>query len=111
MEMGEPYSKLELASFLSVSKGYMGECGLRGGYVEILNMDPEVKLMYIKSISAMLCSTSLGQAALDVVVNPPQPGEPSYESWKKEKDGILNQLKVSYNNYLGGILRADAFRI
>lgn len=24
-EMGEPYSKMELASFHSVSKGYMGE--------------------------------------------------------------------------------------
>ena len=24
-----------------------------------------------------------GQAAMDVVVNPPRPGEPSYELWKK----------------------------
>ena len=34
-EMGEPYSKMELASFMSCSKGYMGECGLRGGYAEV----------------------------------------------------------------------------
>lgn len=35
VEMGEPYSSLELASFMSCSKGYMGECGLRGGYAEV----------------------------------------------------------------------------
>lgn len=74
-EMGDPYDKLELASFLSCSKGiwhliktllllydfcligYMGECGLRGGYSEIVNMDPAVKALYLKSISAKLCPT------------------------------------------------------
>nr|XP_003422988.1 alanine aminotransferase 1 [Loxodonta africana] len=39
-EMGPPYAaQQELASFHSVSKGYMGECGFRGGYVEVVNMD------------------------------------------------------------------------
>ena len=41
-EMGEPYSSMELASFMSTSKGYMGECGIRGGYAEICNVDPQV---------------------------------------------------------------------
>lgn len=41
--------------------GYMGECGLRGGYAEIINLDPSVKAMYLKSISAKLCPTTLGQ--------------------------------------------------
>lgn len=35
----------------------MGECGLRGGYAEIVNMDPDVKALYLKSISAKLCPT------------------------------------------------------
>jgi alanine transaminase len=35
----------------------MGECGLRGGYSEIINMDPAVKALYLKSISAKLCPT------------------------------------------------------
>jgi len=39
------------------NKGYMGECGLRGGYSEIINMDPAVKALYLKSISAKLCPT------------------------------------------------------
>lgn len=92
--MGEPYSKMELASFMSCSKGYMGECGLRGGYTEIINMDPAVKAMYLKAISAMLCPTVLGQTAIDVVVNPPKQGEPSYEEFMKEKTAVLESLKV-----------------
>ena len=27
--MGAPYSEMEVASFMSCSKGYMGECGMR----------------------------------------------------------------------------------
>ncbi|CAD6196498.1 unnamed protein product [Caenorhabditis auriculariae] len=92
-ELGDPYNKLELASFHSVSKGYMGECGLRGGYVEFLNLDPEVYVLYKKMCSAKLCSTVLGQAVIDAVVNPPKPGEPSYEQWKKERDSVLASLK------------------
>jgi len=91
-EMGEPYSKMELASFMSCSKGYMGECGLRGGYTEIINMEPNVKAMLLKSISAMLCPTVLGQSVMDVVVNPPMPGEPSYEQYMNEKKAVLNSL-------------------
>ncbi|XP_011260421.1 alanine aminotransferase 1 [Camponotus floridanus] len=91
-EMGEPYSKMELASFMSISKGYMGECGIRGGYAEIINMDPEVMKVLLKSISAMLCPSVLGQVVMDVVVNPPQPNEPSYEKFQKEKKETLRSL-------------------
>ncbi|CAG9771077.1 unnamed protein product [Ceutorhynchus assimilis] len=94
IEMGEPYSSMELASFMSCSKGYMGECGLRGGYAEVINMCPEVKAMYLKAISAMLCPTVLGQVALDSVVNPPQKGDPSYDTFIKEKQAVLDSLKV-----------------
>ncbi|EGI66291.1 Alanine aminotransferase 2 [Acromyrmex echinatior] len=92
VEMGEPYSKMELASFMSISKGYMGECGIRGGYAEIINMDPEVMKVLLKSISAMLCPTVLGQVVMDVVVNPPRPNEPSYEQFQKEKRETLRSL-------------------
>lgn len=94
MEMGEPYSKMELASFMSCSKGYMGECGLRGGYAEILNMCPEVKAMYLKAISAMLCPTVIGQATIDCIADPPKPGSPSYDLYIKERSGVLDSLKV-----------------
>ncbi|GIX91444.1 alanine aminotransferase 2 [Caerostris extrusa] len=93
MEMSGPYKNMELASFMSASKGYMGECGLRGGYVEFINLDPEVKKNFLKFISARLCSSVLGQATMDCVVNPPQEGEPSYDLFIKEKMAVLQSLK------------------
>lgn len=70
----------------------MGECGIRGGYGEIINMDPKVMAILLKSISAMLCPTVLGQVVMDVVVNPPKPQEPSYELFQKEKELTLRSL-------------------
>ncbi|KAL1230442.1 Alanine aminotransferase [Trichinella pseudospiralis] len=96
-EMGPPYSSMELASFHSSSKGYMGECGLRGGYVEIINMDPEILAVYKKSISAKLCSSVLGQIVMDCVVQPPKPGDSSYELFIKEKTEILKNSKRESN--------------
>ncbi|KAL3185064.1 hypothetical protein MRX96_030948 [Rhipicephalus microplus] len=72
---------------------YMGECGLRGGYVEVINLDPAVKRVLLKSVSAKLCSSVLGQCAMDCVVNPPKPGEPSYDLFIKEKTAVLDSLK------------------
>jgi alanine transaminase len=92
MEMGEPYSKLEVASFMTCSKGYMGECGIRGGYAEVVNMDPDVMAMLQKSISAKLCPTVIGQACMETVVNPPREGDPSFVSWKEQVDGTLASL-------------------
>lgn len=43
MKMGPPYNTMELASFMSASKGFMGECGYRGGYAEVINLDPQVR--------------------------------------------------------------------
>ncbi|KAL3117686.1 hypothetical protein niasHT_010244 [Heterodera trifolii] len=91
-EMGAPFDKLELASFYSCSKGYMGECGLRGGYVQFDNIDPTVYLHFKKMISAKLCSTVLGQVAMDCVVDHPKPGDPSYDQWLKEKTAVLDSL-------------------
>ncbi|XP_068618766.1 alanine aminotransferase 1 [Battus philenor] len=92
-EMGEPYSSSqELASFMSVSKGYVGECGLRGGWMELVNMDPTVQMHLYKCISAMLCPNTLGQTAIDCVAKPPAEGEPSYKQWLQEKDDVLASL-------------------
>ncbi|KAG5628754.1 hypothetical protein H5410_000471 [Solanum commersonii] len=41
-DMGPPVSKeLQLVSFHTVSKGYWGECGQRGGYFEMTNIPPK----------------------------------------------------------------------
>ena len=70
-----------------------GECGLRGGYAELANFDPQVKAIFFKMLSAKLCSTVLGQVGMDCVVKPPQPGEPSYELFAREKEAVLSGLK------------------
>ncbi|KAF2356208.1 Aminotransferase class I/classII [Trinorchestia longiramus] len=91
-ELGPPYSEMELVSYMSISKGFMGECGLRGGCAELINLDPGVKAMFLKMISAKICPTTLGQAVMECVVNPPLPGEPSYESFEAEKAAVLSSL-------------------
>ncbi|XP_063256099.1 alanine aminotransferase 1 isoform X3 [Prinia subflava] len=92
-EMGPPYAdSVELASFHSVSKGYHGECGLRGGYVEVVNLHPEVKAELSKLVSVRLCPPVLGQVVLDGIVDPPQPGDPSYERFQAEKTAVLSSL-------------------
>uniref|UniRef100_A0A8C1UVK3 alanine transaminase n=1 Tax=Cyprinus carpio TaxID=7962 RepID=A0A8C1UVK3_CYPCA len=92
-EMGPEYSsKVELASFHSTSKCFMGECGFRGGYMEVINMDPEVKAQLTKLVSVRLCPPAPGQALMDLVVNSPQPGEPSYQTFIKERTDVLSAL-------------------
>ena len=93
VEMGAPYCKMELASFMSASKGFMGECGFRGGYAEIINLRPDVKAIFLKSISAKLCPPVIGQAVIDTIVNPPKKGDQSYELFEKEKIEVLSLLK------------------
>nr|KAF6270729.1 glutamic--pyruvic transaminase [Myotis myotis] len=93
MEMGPPYStQQELASFHSISKGYMGECGLRGGYVEVVNMDPAVQQQMQKMMSVRLCPPLPGQAVLDMVVSPPEPSDPSFTQFQAEKQAVLADL-------------------
>ncbi|NXR37262.1 ALAT2 aminotransferase, partial [Zosterops hypoxanthus] len=93
MEMGPPYSEtVELASFHSISKGYHGECGLRSGYVEVVNLNPEVKAELSKLVSVRLCPPVPGQVVLDTIVDPPKPGDPSYERFQAEKEAVLSSL-------------------
>ncbi|KAM9860829.1 alanine aminotransferase 2 [Aulostomus maculatus] len=92
-EMGpEFFSTVELVSFHSTSKGYTGECGFRGGYMEVLNMDPQVTSQLVKMLSVRLCPPVSGQAAMDVIVNPPREHEPSYAQFVQEKSSVLDAL-------------------
>ena len=84
---------IELISFHSVSKGYLGECGRRGGYMELLNIDPAVAAQIYKLASISLCSNIEGQIMVGLMVNPPKKGDASYEKHIAEKDSILASLK------------------
>jgi aspartate/methionine/tyrosine aminotransferase len=91
VEMGE--KEVSLFSFHSTSKGFFGECGQRGGYMEIRNIPADVVAQILKLQSVNLCANLTGQMVTYCMVNPPQPGQPSYELYARERDGILNELK------------------
>ena len=42
----------------STSKGFIGECGRRGGFMELYNVDPYVHSQIYKLASSGLCSAS-----------------------------------------------------
>ncbi len=90
-EMNE--KNITLFSFHSVSKGFLGECGHRGGYMEVRNMTDEVYAQLIKLQSIGLCSNVGGQIVTGLMVAPPEKGSESYELYIKERDAILNDLK------------------
>jgi aspartate/methionine/tyrosine aminotransferase len=81
-----------LFSFHSVSKGYLGECGHRGGYLELRNIPTDVLEQFIKLQSINLCSNISGQLVTYLMINPPKPGDESYELFAKERASILNSL-------------------
>ncbi|WOL03897.1 hypothetical protein Cni_G12617 [Canna indica] len=90
--MGYGENDLPLVSFQSISKGYHGECGKRGGYMEVTGFSAEVREQIYKVASVNLCSNIAGQILASLVMNPPQVGDASYESFMDEKNGILSSL-------------------
>jgi aspartate/methionine/tyrosine aminotransferase len=83
---------VSLFSFHSTSKGYLGECGHRGGYLECRNVPAEVMAEITKLQSVALCSNTVGQVLTYLLVHPPAPGQPSHERYAREKKEILDAL-------------------
>lgn len=85
----------ELASLHSVSKGLLGECGLRGGYLYIHNFNPAVVDQLIKLKSINLCSNTVGQLTVELMVNPPTSGvsEETKTTFLAEYKSIYDSLK------------------
>lgn len=89
----EMKSKLQLVSFHSVSKGFLGECGQRGGFFELFNIPEDAKAQLVKLASVSLCSNTSGQIMTGLMVNPPRPNDASYKQYAAERDAILASLK------------------
>jgi alanine transaminase len=112
---------LQLISFHSISKGFLGECGLRGGYFELLGIPDNVRQEIYKLASISLCSNTIGQIAtglmvrtfplsllfhcfplifflsfndslFDLQVRPPVVGDASYPLYVRERDAVLQSL-------------------
>ncbi len=64
--------EVSLFSFHSVSKGFFGECGHRGGYMEVRNVPPEVIDQITKLQSISLCANLPGQILAYLMVSPPK---------------------------------------
>ncbi|KAI9093886.1 hypothetical protein K1719_026884 [Acacia pycnantha] len=90
--MGYGEDDISLVSFQSVSKGYYGECGKRGGYMEVTGFSADVREQIYKVASVNLCSNISGQILASLVMSPPKVGDESYESYIAERDGILSSL-------------------
>ena len=84
---------ISLTSVSSVSKGFLGECGLRGGYFEMLGIDDEVKMQLYKLASMSLASNTLGMLTVGLMVNPPKNGDESYALYAQERDDILSSMR------------------
>ena len=76
LELGFTRETFELFSFHSVSKGFLGECGRRGGYVECFGIAAEAKMAIYRMIALGLCANVAGQATIELMVNPPAAGAP-----------------------------------
>lgn len=81
-----------LASLHSTSKGMIGECGQRGGYLELLNFSKDAREQLYKLASINLCSPVIGQILVDCMVHPPASESPSYQLYKKQQDAIFETL-------------------
>jgi alanine transaminase len=58
--------------------GFVGECGRRGGYMEVTGFPADVNQQILKLASINLCPNLSGQICCALMMNPPQEGEPSF---------------------------------
>ena len=91
-------SDVPLFSVHSTSKGFYGECGHRGGYLEIRNA-PRVKDanlsftdLVLKQASVNICSNTVGQLMMYLLVSPPPENAEPYRRFTIERRKILDDL-------------------
>ncbi|XP_048108025.1 alanine aminotransferase 2 [Alosa alosa] len=93
-EMGPIYSgSVKMASLNSLSNGTLGECGMRAGYMELVNFDDAVLPFVEVLLTGDISPPVIGQIGLDVMANPPCPGEPSHRRYMQELLSYKNTLR------------------
>lgn len=86
------FDNVQLASLHSTSKGVSGECGQRGGYMELVGFNHDIRQVFLKLASISLCPVVTGQALVDLMVAPPKEGDASYEQDQVERKSIHDAL-------------------
>jgi len=85
-------------SLHSISKGFYGECGHRGGYLEVRNPPQitETELNFVdlllKQASVSLCANTVGQIITYLMVSPPEARNTDHKNFIVEKEKILGEL-------------------
>ncbi len=103
-----------LVSFHSVSKGFYGECGHRGGYMELRNpptaagTDLSFRDIIFKQASVALCSNLVGQIMVYLMVSPPEAGSEPYDQYIRERDTILQALHEKATMIREGFTQMDS---
>lgn len=96
-KMPYPYNQTTLFSYNSVSKGVFGECGMRGGYMDMLNVPNEIKELLYKLKVIEVCPNIAGQVIVDVQVNPPtlfNASQSTVEKFEQEVNYNFENLKT-----------------
>jgi aspartate/methionine/tyrosine aminotransferase len=107
--MGE--AEVPLFSLHSVSKGFLGECGHRGGYTEFRNIPDDVMAEFVKLQSISLCANVGGQMSTYLMVAPPQPGDESHATYVREREAVLGELKEKAEILGRGIRRIEGMSL
>lgn len=87
-----------LFSLHSISKGFYGECGHRGGYLEVRNppmvagSDLNFIDLLLKQASVSLCANTVGQIMTYLMVSPPTDGNTARQQFIAEKEKVLGDL-------------------
>ncbi|EZG53504.1 putative alanine aminotransferase [Gregarina niphandrodes] len=93
----------------SCSKGFYGECGFRGGLMQLENFDKDSLALIYKVRSVELCANTTGQICMALVACPPKPGTPSFNQYLEERNEALQalaykaQLMSTFFNSLTGV--------
>ena len=98
---------MELVSFHSTSKGLIGECGRRGGYMELHHIDPYVQSQLYKLASSGLCSGVAGQIMTSLMVRPLDPSGESCDQFVEEESGIFESLGRRAKALVDGLNEID----
>jgi len=99
-----------LISFHSTSKGITGECGRRGGYMECVNVHQDMMDMLLKLASVSLCSNVGGQLMMKLMLQGPKPGDASYDSWRRDCDGIFESMARRATMLVDGLNKIPGIR-
>ena len=106
--MSEEIKKgLTLITFFSVSKGFYGECGKRGGFFRMVNVGDYEKEQIYKLSSVNLCANVVGQECVELICNRPKEGDESYPLFKEEKEKILAELKIKANTIRDALVQCE----